>query len=88
DSFETIKEGYEKPELNTYAVNPLNVRILENRLKSNGLKADRELIRLMIFKGLSELEMNGDEDHIMDPIMDEQLKHALNAIKAITWEKK
>ncbi|MCK5224419.1 S41 family peptidase [Candidatus Calescamantes bacterium] len=88
DSFETIKEGYEKPELNTYAVNPLNVRILENRLKSNGLKADRELIRLMIFKGLSELEMNGDEDHIMDPIMDEQLKHALNAIKQITWEKK
>lgn len=89
DSFESVKEGYEKPELATYSMNPMNVRMLANRLKNNEIEVELATIRLMISKGLAEMKMDKNEDDIpiIDPVMDEQLKHAFSAVKTMIWQK-
>jgi carboxyl-terminal processing protease len=88
DTFEATKEGYEKLDLDTYAMNPLNIRALKNKLKGNEIRVSDNILQLLILKGLDNKKFGEENSFIIDPVMDEQLKNGINTIKTIIWQKK
>ncbi len=84
-SFEKTNEGYDKLDLETYSLNPVNIIMLENKLKGNNLSVSKELLRLLVIKGLEKRKLSTD---IIDPVMDAQLKNAFNSLKTIIWQSK